>query len=126
MATPDMEHRSTEVEWSIRPDYERVDNEGKHVCAMTGFSKRDGEIVYRGPFVDEFYGFFAIGQDSAEQLARLAGFVDPETIDSTVQQAAESLEQIVELNRVIQEQEQIITAYATLLGPPDQFDEDSE
>jgi hypothetical protein len=80
MATPDYEHQSTEVEWSIQPNYVPSDNYNEHVCAMTGFSKRPAEVVYRGPHIDDFMGFFTIGQDAAEQLARLIGFVDPDEI----------------------------------------------
>lgn len=80
MATPNFDHESTEVEWSIQPRYVPSDNYGEHVCAMTGFSPRPAEVVYRGPHIDDFMGFFTIGQDAAEQLARLVGFVDPDDI----------------------------------------------
>lgn len=126
MATPDMEHRSSEVEWSIRPAYERVDNDSTMVCAMTGFAKRDGEVVYRGPFVDEFYGFLAIGQDSAEQLARLIGYVDPDTIDDTVAQAAEALDRVAALEAEIAERDVVIAAYETIMGPLEESDEESD
>jgi hypothetical protein len=83
MATPDLDHNSSEVEWSIQADYEHIDNEGQMHCAMTGFPRRKDEFVYRGAFIDEFVGFFTIGQDAAEQLARLIGWIDPDTLVST-------------------------------------------
>jgi hypothetical protein len=124
MATPDFEHQSNEVEWSILKTYEYADNSGTMRCRMTGFPQRKGEVVYRGAHIDDFEGFFTIGQDAAEQLARLVGYVDPDTIDTTVQQAADALERIEELERHIAEQDQVIEAYGVLLGPLD--DEDSE
>ena len=83
MASPDMSHRSSEVEWSIDSTYRPSDNYGSHTCAMTGFPQRKGEVVYRGPHVDDFLGFFAIGHDAAEQLARLVGFIDPDDLIMT-------------------------------------------
>lgn len=83
MATPDFSHTPNEVEWSLDSAYRPSDNYGQHTCAMTGFSKRDGEVIYRGPHIDDFMGHFAIGQDAAEQLARLAGFIDPDDLVST-------------------------------------------
>jgi len=83
MATPDFDFDSGEVDWSIQREYTPQDNDSQMHCGMTGFSKRPGEVVYRGQWVDEFYGFFTIGQDSAEQLAKLAGFIDPDSLVST-------------------------------------------
>ena len=117
MATPDFDRRPNEAEWTILPQYLPDDNEGRMVCALTGFSKRPDEVVYRGPHIDDFYGFFAIGQHAAENLASLIGWVDPDTIDSTVQQAADNMERIEELERIIAEKDEIIGAYEVLLGP---------
>lgn len=111
MATPDMNHRSTEVEWSVQPDYTHADNDSTFRCALTGFPKRTGEVIYRGPHIDDFYGFFAIGQDAAEQLARLIGWVDPDTIDSTVQQAVQLADEVDELKDILAEREEQIRAY---------------
>ena len=102
MATPDTEHQSTEVEWSIQPAYRYEDNDSTHRCALTGFPQRKGEVVYRGPHIDEFYGFMTIGQDAAEQLARLIGWIDPDdlvmTPDELLEQELLSLrEQVAEL-----------------------------
>ena len=80
MATPDMTHQSSEVEWAIDSTYRPMDNYSNHTCAMTGFSQRKGEVIYRGPWIDDFMGFFAIGHDAAEQLARLVGFIDPDEL----------------------------------------------
>ncbi len=120
MATPDMDHKSTEIEWSIMPSYRIADNDGRMVCAMTGFAQRKGEVIYEGSFIDEFIGYFAIGQDSAEQLARLIGWVDPGTIDDTVAQAAEAVQAVADLQATIIAQEEIIAAYAVI------FDYDEE
>ena len=83
MATPDFDFESGEVDWSIQQNYTPVDNDGQMHCGMTGFAKRRDEVVYRGQYIDHFYGFFTIGQDSAEQLAKLVGFIDPDTLVST-------------------------------------------
>ena len=80
MATPDFTHESSEIDWSIQPNYGPQDNYGQRTCAMSGFSKRDGEVVYRGPWVDDFMGFFTISQMMAEQLARLVGYIDPDEL----------------------------------------------
>ncbi len=117
MATPDMDHRSNEVEWSIQPAYEIADNDGRMICGMTGFPKRKDEVIYRGAHIDDFIGFFSIGQDSAEQLARLVGYVDPDTIDDTVAQAAQALIRVEELQRELAERDQVIAAYEVIVGP---------
>ena len=83
MATPDTDHQSNEVEWALDNAYRPMDNYGAHVCAMTGFDQRKGELIYRGPHIDDFMGYFAIGQDAAEQLARLIGWIDPDDLVST-------------------------------------------
>lgn len=83
MSTPDFTHESSEIEWSIQPAYGPQDNYGQRTCAMSGFSKRNGEVVYRGPWIDDFHGYFAIGQDMAEQLARLVGYIDPDDLVMT-------------------------------------------
>jgi len=112
MAEIDFDHTSTEVEWSIQPAYTGQDQ--GFVCSMTGFAQRKGEVVYRGSFIDEFVGFFTIGQDSAEQLARLIGWVDPDTIDSTVQQAIVAQERIEALELQVASQELVIEAYQVI------------
>jgi len=83
MAAPDFSHQSSEVEWSIDQAYRPNDNYGHMRCAMTGFDRRKDEVIYRGPHIDDFLGYFAIGQDAAEQLARLIGWIDPDTLVST-------------------------------------------
>ncbi len=119
MATPDMDHKSTEIEWSIMPSYRIADNDGRMVCAMTGFAQRKGEVIYEGSFIDEFIGYFAIGQDSAEQLARLIGWVDPGTIDDTVAQAAEAVQAVMELQKQLASRDEVIAAYEVILGGDD-------
>ena len=90
MATPNFDHVSNEVEWSIQKAYTHTDNDSTHRCALTGFPQRKGEVVYRGPHIDDFYGYMTIGQDAAEQLARLIGWIDP---DDLVMTPDEMLEQ---------------------------------
>lgn len=80
MATPQDRPAPSEVQWAPDTDYRPNDNYGTGVCAMWGYPKRDGELIYRGPFVDEFMGNFAIGQDAAEDLAALIGWVDPDGV----------------------------------------------
>ena len=102
MATPDFEHRADEVSWGIQPDYAYADNDSQFRCAMTGFPKRKDEIVYRGSHVDDFYGFFAIGQDSAEQLASLIGWVDPDDYDDPDAEVIAENESLREENEKLQ------------------------
>lgn len=83
MATPDFDHRSNEVEWKIQKDYTYQENDSTFRCALTGRPKRPGEVVYVGAYIDEFIGYHAIGQDAAEQLARLIGWIDPDTLVMT-------------------------------------------
>ena len=102
MATPNFDHDSNEVEWSIQKDYSYTDNDSTHRCALTGFPKRKNEVVYRGPHIDDFFGYMTIGQDAAEQLARLIGWIDPDdlvmTPDELLEQELLSLrEQVAEL-----------------------------
>jgi len=108
MATPNYEYSPTEVEWSIQPNYTPADNEGTHRCAMSGFNKRPGEVVYRGQHVDEWYGFFTIGQDAAEQLARLVGWIDPDTLVMTPDEALEA--EVMELRGQVAELESQLAA----------------
>ena len=108
MATPDYSHIPTEVEWSLIPDYTPIDNEGTHTCAMTGFKKRPGEVVYRGQQVDEWFGHFTIGQDSAEQLARLIGWIDPDTLVMTPDEMLEA--EVLELRGRVAELESQLAA----------------
>lgn len=74
MATPDYEYVSDYIDWSIQPDYTVEDQQ--FACSMTGLPKKPGEVVYRGNMIEE-EGYFTISQYSAEQLARLIGWVDP-------------------------------------------------
>ena len=102
MATPNFDHDSNEVEWSIQKDYSYTDNDSTHRCALTGFPKRKNEVVYRGPHIDDFFGYMTIGQDAAEQLARLIGWIDPDdlvmTPDEMLEQELLSLrDQVAEL-----------------------------
>jgi len=58
-------------------------NDRAMYCSTTGQGKRQGESVYRGAFID-MEGFYTICLDSAKQLADLIGWIDPDTVDSTV------------------------------------------
>lgn len=80
MPTPDRDYKPSEIDWSIQESYGPQDNYGKHICAMSGFPKKPGEVVFRGPWVDDFMGFFTIGEYAANQLARLTGHIDPDTL----------------------------------------------
>jgi len=114
VATPDFDHTPNEVDWTIQPNYVIPDNDGRMVCAMTGFAQRKGEVVYRGSYIDEFIGFYAIGQDSAEQLARLIGFVDPDSIDKVVADAVSDKIRVEELEIQVAHLELMIEAYQTI------------
>ena len=114
MATPDINRVPNEAEWSIQPDYVIPDNDGRMVCGVTGQPKRRGEFVYRGAFIDEFVGFFTIGQDSAEQLAKLIGYVDPDVIDDVVAQAVNDKNRIEELEQQIAGLELVVEAYVAI------------
>ena len=83
MATPDFTHESSEIDWSIQPNYGPQDNYGQRTCAMSGFDRRGDEVVYRGPWIDDFHGYFTISQMMAEQLARLVGYIDPDDLVMT-------------------------------------------
>jgi hypothetical protein len=78
MATPQEDYRPDPTRWSIQPDYTVADR--AFYCSMTGLPKKRDEVVYQGAIID-FEGFFTIGQYSAEQLARLIGWVDPDEYD---------------------------------------------
>ena len=123
MATPDFDHQSSEIDWSIQKDYVIKDNDGTMICAMTGFPRRVGEIVYQGAFIDEFIGFFTIGQDSAVQLAKLVGFVDPDKFEGLELEVSSLGEEIDALREVIDSQDLALDAYQTLLGVPEDDDE---
>lgn len=80
MAAPDYDFRPDMIDWSIQPDYTVEDRD--FFCSMTGLPKGRDEVVYRGSMID-FEGFFSISQYSAEQLAKLIGWIDPDTLVST-------------------------------------------
>ncbi len=117
MATPDFDYRSSEVEWSILQQYEHADNDGRMVCGMTGFDRRPDEVIYRGNHIDDFIGYFSIGQDSAEQLARLIGWVDPDDLEDVAPVLADLRDQVLNLQTEVSSRDEVIAAYELILGP---------
>ncbi len=52
-------------------------------CSTSGQPARSGEPIFRGSFID-MEGFYSICLDSALQLGKLAGLVDPGVSDAAV------------------------------------------
>jgi hypothetical protein len=108
MATPDFEYRPDYIDWAIQPDFTVEDQQ--FACSMTGLPKKDGEVVYQGAVI-EGEGHFTITQYSAEQLARLIGWVDPDELPDTDDLYAE----IAALQSTVDEQESLIDQLQTTI-----------
>ena len=96
MATPDFDYKSDYIDWSIKEDYDVTDRQFS--CSMTGLPKKPGEVVYQGQMIEE-EGHFTISQYSAEQLARLIGWVDPDEYDRERQEQFDSTDAELEFLR---------------------------
>lgn len=78
-------------------------------CSTSGQVARPGEPIYRGQLID-MEGFYSVCRDSALQLGKLAGLVDPDVADLAVARQIVLEDALAEAREIIRVQANYIDA----------------